>query len=127
MAISNLSLRSSDRRAQAAVRLLRRLTRNELSQVLALMPELNALPTQTPLRETTPQYWRRVLLEEHGDYHPGQDDPFLDRLTYGNYFALSAAEQDMFWDRLFQNNAWEIEDFEEVGVGSEAVESERQQ
>lgn len=116
MAISNLSPHSGSRRAQAAVRLLRRLTRDELSQVLTLMPELSALPTPTPLREATPQYWRRVLREERGDYHPGLDDEFLGGLTYRDYFACSAAEQDAFWDRIFQEHAWEIEDFEEVDV-----------
>jgi hypothetical protein len=77
------------------------------------MPELRVSPPQTS-PESTPQYWQRVLREERGDYHPSLNDEFLDGLTYNRYFALSAAEQDAFWDNIFLAHAWKIEDFEEI-------------
>jgi hypothetical protein len=99
----------SDRRARAAVRLLRRLTRAELAQVIALMPELRSFPAPIPPRESAEDYWRRALYEERGDYQPTLDFEFLDGMTYREYFALSEAEQDAFWDKIFLEEAWEAD------------------
>lgn len=74
MAVPNLSPHAGSQRALAAVRLLRRFARDELSQVLTLMPELRALAAQDPLQKSALQYWQRVLHEERGDYHPGLDN-----------------------------------------------------
>lgn len=91
----------SGRRVTATVRLLRTLTTTELSQVIELMPELRSLSTEAPPRESTEDYWLRVLREERGGYHPSLDDEFLDGLTYREYFALSEPAQDAFWDKIF--------------------------
>ncbi len=82
MTVSEEQTSTSDRRIRAAVRLLRRLTTNELAQVIALMPELRSLTAEAPRRESTEDYWRRVLREERGGYHPSLDDEFLDGLTW---------------------------------------------
>ena len=116
MTVSMQSVLAGDRRAMAAVRLLRRLTRVELVQVVTLMPELRALPAQMPFHESLEEYWRRVLHEERGGYQLTLDDKFLEGLTYREYFALPEAEQNTFWDKIFKEDAWEIEDFEEVDV-----------
>ncbi|MBI4769361.1 MAG: hypothetical protein HY784_02835 [Chloroflexi bacterium] len=105
-----------DRRARAAVQLLRRLTPPELQQVVALMPELRRLSAETDRRQSAADYWRRVLNEERGGYHPSLNDQFLIGLTYREYFALSETEQDDFWERMFAEEVWEIEDFEDVNV-----------
>jgi hypothetical protein len=114
MTISEQPMPVSDRRARAAVRLLRRLTTTELAQVIALVPELRSLTVESPAHESTQDYWRRVLREERSGYQPALDDEFLAGLTYREYFALSETEQDAFWDRVFSAEVWEIEDFEEV-------------
>ena len=57
-----------------------------------------------------------MLHEERGGYQLTLDDKFLEGLTYREYFALPEAEQNTFWDKIFKEDAWEIEDFEEVDV-----------
>ena len=101
MTVSHQPLPPNGQRAVAAVRLLRRLSPSELAQVTVLMPELQAHATATLEREPTDDYWRRILREERGGYQPSLDDPFLDGLTYRGYFALSDAEQDSFWEKIF--------------------------
>ena len=96
-----MTISTNDQRARAAVQLLRRLTRAELAQVVKLMPELNSLPAVTEVAESTKDYWRRVLREERGGYQPTLDDEFLEGLTYRDYFAMSEAEQNAFWNKLF--------------------------
>jgi len=107
---------ASDWRAKAAVQLLRRLTTDELLQVVRLMPELQSLAAKPSVDKSTEDYWRRALREERGGYQPSLDDVFLEGVTYREYFALSEAEQDAFWDKLFSNETWRIGDFEEVNV-----------
>jgi len=114
--VTTRSVLSNDRRAMTVVRLLRRLTRSELLRVVTLMPELSTLPVQISTRESTEDYWRRTLREERGGLRPALDDVFLEGMTYREYFALPEAGQDALWDRIFMEEAWEIEDFEEIDV-----------
>ncbi len=105
----------TNQHAQAAVRLLRRLTSEELKQVVTLMPELRSLTTnetELPIAD----YWRQVLKEEGPGYQPALDDEFVDGLTYRAYFALSVAEQYAVWDTLFAEDARAIETVEETDV-----------
>lgn len=115
MTVTRQSSPRYDQRARVAVRLLRQLNKDELAQVVTLMPELHSVAAATP-RESTPDYWRRVLREERGGYQPTLDGDFLEGMTYRQYFALPETEQDALWDRVFGTAAWEIEDFEEVDV-----------
>ena len=105
-----------EQRARAAVQLLRRLTRAELAQVVKLMPELRSLPAVTEEAEVTKDYWRRVLREERGGYQPTLDDEFLEGLTYRDYFAMSEAEQNAFWNRMFAEETRKDKEPEEIDV-----------
>ena len=111
-----MTISTNDQRARAAVQLLRRLTRAELAQVVKLMPELSSLPPVAEEAESTKDYWRRALREERGGYQPTLDDEFLEGLTYRDYFAMSEAEQNSFWNKLFAKEARLDKEPEETDV-----------
>jgi hypothetical protein len=46
-----------------------------------------SVPARAP-KETTEEYFRRIILEMRGGVPPSPDEPFVDGMTQGQYLAL---------------------------------------
>ena len=108
---------------------IRRLGRDGMRELIRLVPELREVGV--PVEEVAPSQrdpgelrtWYTAKVKEVGPgYRTMQDnDPFLDGLTVGEYFALTDEEQKALWDRLYTEELDRFEDMEELDVPPEAV------
>jgi hypothetical protein len=67
--------------------------------------EQPSVPARAP-QETTEEYFRRIILDMRGGVPLSPDEPFVDGMTLGQYFALSDEERDALWDK-WENEEWE--------------------
>lgn len=82
---------------------LRRLTPEEMGQLVQLVPELERARSPEALEEEREAvaYFRRVAMELAGGTLPSPQDEFIEGLTYEEYFALPETAQDALWERIF--------------------------
>ena len=85
------------RRVQVIAEVLRRFSREELAQLVKLVPALE----DTALQQAVSAHFRQRMLEMRGGIAPSPEEEFLGGLTYGEYLKLSEEEEEAFWDRIF--------------------------
>lgn len=105
-------------RVVAIADLLKRFSRSELAQLVAIVPALHEV--QPDDDERLIAHFRQLGVEQRGGCSASPDDPFLGGLTYAQYFALSAAEQDALWEQVFAETAIDMETLPEVDVAADA-------
>jgi glucan biosynthesis protein len=105
-------------RVVAVATAVRRLNRNELAQLVALVPALREV--QPFDEDHVVARFRQLGLELRAGRPASLDDPFLGGLTYAQYFALSTAEQDAFWEQLFHEPPLDMEAMPEVDLTADA-------
>lgn len=88
---------------------LRRLTPEEMSQLVQLVPELERAPSAKVLEEEREAvaYFRQAAMELTGGRLPSLQDEFIEGLTYEAFFALPEIEQDALWAQIFAEEATE--------------------
>jgi len=94
---------------------IRRLTPEEMHQLVQLVPELERARALEAMEEEQQAvaYFRRAAMALTGGTLPSLRDEFLEGLTYEEYFTLSEAEQDALWERIFAEEETEPYDLEE--------------
>ena len=107
---------SVSQRVKKVAKVLQLFTPEELAQLVGLVPQLQEIEPIGEMEESAAEYFRRELLARRGGKPPASDEPFIGGLTYGEYLALSEKEEAAFWDKLFTEEAMEIDDFEEHDV-----------
>ncbi len=109
-------------RVRKVAEVLRLFTREELVQLVSLVPQIREVQPLPEMEEaaSAAEYFRRELLTRRGGEPPSLDEAFIGGLTYGEYLALSEEEETAFWDRLFTQEKMEIDDFEEHDVKPDA-------
>lgn len=105
-------------RVVAVADLVKRFSRNELTQLVALVPALHEI--QPSDEERLIAHFRQLGMEQRAGRSASPDDLFLGGLTYAQYFALSAAEQDELWEQLFAETSLDMETMPEVDVTADA-------
>jgi hypothetical protein len=73
--------------------------------LIRMTPDGEPIRARMRVRETAP---------------PSLDDEFIGGLTYKEYFALSEEEEKALWDKVFADEAMEVENFTEVEVAPDA-------
>jgi len=111
---------SVPQRVKKVAKVLQLFTPEELAQLVNLVPQLREIEPIREMEESAAEYFRRELLARREGKPPASDEPFIGGLTYGEYLALSEEEEDAFWDKLFTEEAMEIDDFEEHDVRASA-------
>lgn len=101
---------------------LRRLTPEEMHQLVQLVPELERALSPEELEEEREAraYFRRAAMELTGGKLPSLQDEFIEGLTYEEYFALTEMEQDALWERIFAEKETGAYDLREHDARSNA-------
>jgi len=118
---------SVSQRVKKVAKVLQLFTPEELAQLVGLVPQLQEIEPIREMEDSAAEYFRRELLARRGGKPPASDEPFIGGLTYGEYLALSEEEEDVFWNKLFTEEAMEIDDFEEHDVRAGARVPARQE
>lgn len=105
-------------RVMAVAGIVRQFSREELSQLVAIVPALHEIQPNDDERLIA--HFRQLGLEQRAGRPAGPDELFFGGLTYTQYFALSAAEQDEFWAQLFADPAIDMETMPELDVTADA-------
>lgn len=113
MAVSQISPR-----VVAVAGLVKRFNRSELAQLVALVPALHKVQLNDD--EQLIAHFRQLGVEQRAGRSTSPDDPFLGGLTYAQYFALSAAEQDELWEQLFADTSIDMESLPELDLPADA-------
>lgn len=94
---------------------IRRLTPEEMHQLIQLVPELERARAPEAVKEEQEAvtYFRRAAMELTDGTLPSLQDEFLEGLTYQEYFALPEAEQDAIWEQMFAEEETGLYDLEE--------------
>ncbi len=100
-----------------AADMLRRFSREELSQLVAMVPNLRDVPLSN--KEVVAHFRQRGLAQRAGR-EARVDDLFVGGLTYTQYFSMSEEEQDAFWQQLFAEGADDMEVMPEADVTTDA-------
>ncbi len=98
----------------AVARILQRFSQEELRQLVQVVPALREVWPEA--EDALVAHFRRLGLEQREGQPASPDDPFIGGLTYAEFFALSEAEQDALWERLFAETAVDMESMPEVDV-----------
>lgn len=107
-------------RVRKVAKVIRLFTREELAQLVGLVPQLRDIEPIKELKEPAAEYFQSELLARRGGEPPAQDEPFIGGLTYGEYLALSEEEETAFWDELFAEEEMDVDEYEEHDVRSDA-------
>jgi hypothetical protein len=89
-------------RVPALAQLLSHLRANELLQLTELVPSLRVAPSKEDAELA--EHVRQLAASQNIAPIASDDEPFIGGLTYAQYFALSEAEQDAFWEQLFTDH-----------------------
>ncbi len=82
---------------------VRRLSPEEMRQLVALVPELERVRSSQAIEEErqAAAYFREAALELIEGKLPTLQDEFIEGLSYEEYFKLPEAEQAALWERIF--------------------------
>ena len=105
---------------ERVARIIREMSAEEKRYLIYLVPELREVePLKPPVQSLRPseeflEQLRQEILEARGGVLPSDEDPFIGRLTVGEYLALSDEEQEKLWDELYAKASEELdkEDYE---------------
>lgn len=113
---------TASQRVQKIAEVISLFKREELVQLVKLVPQLQEIQPMPKLAEDVAagEHFRGELLARHGGKPPARDKTFIGGLTYGEYLALSKEEEAAFWDRLFAEEEMEVNKFEEHDVRPDA-------
>ncbi len=117
------AMRSPTQRTRQTADMVRRLSHEELTQLVNLVPMLRRFLVRRREPTIDKAELKAYLLQEMAqlgdEYRPMRDgDPFLGGLTVGEYFSLSDRERAETWEDI---HSMAIDDFEERDVKPEAV------
>jgi hypothetical protein len=118
-----------DVRVRKVADVVRRLSQEEMAQLIELVPELREIKPVSERREEADavEYFRQLALEMSGGVTPSLQDEFLEGLTYEEYFALSDEEEKALWDRIFAGDETGPYDLEEQEAPTDAIIAARQE
>ena len=113
MAMRNMA----NRHVQQVAELARRLNRDEIRELIRLVPQLQKEITG---KRSDLAQWAHEQMAQYGDEaHPMQgEDAFIGDTTVEAYFALPEAKRERIWDELY---AMAIETAQEREVKPDAV------
>ena len=116
-------------RVQKVASVVRRLSREEMAQLIELVPELREIKPASEWQEETDasEYFRQLALEMSGGVTPSLQDEFLEELTYEEYFALSDEEEKALWDCIFAEDETGPYDLKEHEAPPDAIIAARQE
>lgn len=106
-------------RVVAVASVLKQFSRQELKQLLVIVPALQEQKSQESERnddEALVAHFRKLGLEQRGNRSANLSEPFIGGLTYAEYFSLSASQQDAFWEQLFAEIPFNMEAMQEIDV-----------
>ena len=85
-------------RVRKVADVVRRLSREEMAQLIELVPELREIKPVSERREEADavEYFRQLALEMSGGVTPSLQDEFLEGLTYEEYFAYQMRRRKPF-------------------------------
>ena len=111
---------TSSRHVQQVAELIRRLNRDEIRQLIRLVPPLLEEREKTIGRRDGLTQWAREQMAPYANQaRPMQpQDAFLSDMTVEAYFALAEAERERIWDELY---AAAIESTKEREVKPDAI------
>jgi hypothetical protein len=95
--------------------IIREMSAEEKGHLVYLVPELREVePLKPPEQSLRPSEeflarLRQEILEARGGVPPSDEDPFIGRLTVGEYLALSDEEQEKLWDELYAKASAELD------------------
>jgi hypothetical protein len=94
---------TSSRHVQQVAELIRRLNRDEIRQLIRLVPPLLEEREKTIGRRDGLAQWAREQMAPYANQaRPMQpQDAFLSDMTVEAYFALAEAERERIWDELY--------------------------
>jgi hypothetical protein len=104
-------------RVQNVARVIRMLTREEMAQLVSLVPQLReAQPIPDVEKRLASEYFQHEMLAWRNGKPPARDATFIGELTYEEYLALSEEEEIALWDKLFAEEGVDLDDVEEHDV-----------
>lgn len=106
MAVTHVS-----RRVLKIAELVQRLDREEVVQLVALVPILREVESTSVLRdrdEVTTYFWQ-LSQEASGGVTPSLHDEFLFGLTYEEYFNLPDEEAEALWTKAFTEESVKLD------------------
>lgn len=111
---------ASSRHVQQVAELVRRLNRDEIRELIRLVPQLQLEQEEaTRQREDLIQWAHEQMAQHAGQARSMRDeDAFIGEMTVEAYFALSESERERIWDELY---AAAIETAQEREVGPNAI------
>jgi hypothetical protein len=101
-------------RVLAVAGMVRQFSREELTQLAALLPALREFQPSDETALLT--HFRHLGQAQRAGRTAKLSDPFLGGLTYAESFALSTAQQDALWEQLFTEAAIDLEAMPEIDV-----------
>jgi hypothetical protein len=111
-------------RVRQVARVLHFFSREELAQLVSLVPELQMVkPAELP---GAIEHVRQAVLSLRGGIQPSLNEEFIGGLTYGQYLVLSKEEEDVFWEHIFAEGEIDLADMEEYDVQPDAYVPARQ-
>ncbi len=111
-------------RVRQAARMLHFFSREELAQLVSLVPELQTIkPAELP---AAIEHVRQAVLSLRGGVPLSPDEEFIGGLTYEQYLTLSEEEEDALWERIFAEEEVDLTDMEEHDVRPDAYVPARQ-
>lgn len=111
-------------RVRQVARVLRFFSREELAQLVSLVPELQTVkPAELP---GAIEHVRQAMLSLRGGIPLSLQEEFIGGLTYEQYFALSEEEEDAFWEHIFAEGETDLPELEEHDVQPDAYVPARQ-
>ena len=108
------------RHVQQVAELVRRLNRDEIRELVRLVPQLQLEQEEVAGQRNELVQWARGQMAQHtGQARPMRDeDPFIGDMTVEAYFALPESERERIWEELY---ATAIETAQEREVSPNAV------
>jgi hypothetical protein len=82
-------------------KVLRQLTPQEMMRLVELVPQLKQTQIVLEEQQEARDYFRQQALKLTDGKLPTPDDEFIEGVSYSQYLALSEAEQDAIWERIF--------------------------
>ena len=97
-----MTINASTRHVQQVAELVRRLTPDEIQELLQLVPELQAASTIVEPQDELIEWVQQQMSRHSSETHPMQaEDNFLGDMTVADYFAQPEVERERIWANLY--------------------------
>ena len=104
----------SGKHVKQVAELVRRLTRDEIKQLIRLVPQLRVEVETAADKKSELAKWAREQMAryEHEAHPPQTEDRFIGDTTVETYFELPEAERERIWDELYATAIQSVEERE---------------